>query len=105
MIVFAVVAPRTWRHVTHLDKFPIDHVGRRKSEIIADGRRNVQTGSVVSVRHRTLFPKNILKMMGHKWAAIFPFRVTSAIALANSKPAMPAHRLSFTCVSSFEPRN
>src|SRR6476660_3232057 len=44
-------------------------------------------------------------MIRAKWAAIFPLRITSAIAFANGDPVMPAYRLSRTRIRLFKPRN
>ena len=91
VIVFAVASPRTRRHVAHFDKLPIGYVGRRKPEIITDGRRNIQACSMVGIRLRPLILENVLKMIGAKRATIFPLGVAGAVAFSNGDPAIFAH--------------
>src|SRR5437762_6913946 len=59
---------------------------------------------MIKVRFGTLIAKDVLEMVGSKWAAIFPLRITSAITFANGNPAMPAHRLSLPRIGLLEPR-
>src|SRR5437879_13580422 len=60
---------------------------------------------MIKVRFGTLIAKDVLEMVGSKWAAIFPLRITSAITFANGEPAMPAHRLSLPPIGLLEPRD
>src|SRR6266542_833328 len=105
MIVFAVASPWAWRHIAEVNKLPVDDVGWREAEIIAHGGRNVQTSSVVNIWLGTLISEDVLKMIGEKRAAIFPFCITRTITLANGYPAVPAHRLSWPRVGLIKPGN
>src|SRR5712692_11782908 len=60
---------------------------------------------MIEVRFRFFVSKHVLEMIGTKWAAILPLRITGAIAFANCDPVMPANRLSLSHVGLFEPRN
>ena len=104
MVVVAVAPPRPRRDIAHFDKLPVGHVSRLQAEIIADRRRHIETGAVVQVRLRPLALENVLEMIGAKRPAIFPLRVSGAVALANGNPAMLANGLARLAVSLFEPR-
>src|SRR6266404_6676903 len=105
VIIVAVAPPRSRRHVTDFGKLPIGHVGRRKSQVIAHGRGNIQPGAVIEIRFGALISEDVLKMVSAKWAAVLPLSITSAIAFTNSEPTVPAYRLSLPCIGLFEPRN
>ena len=48
---------------------------------------------MVEVRLRPLVPENVLPMIGPERPAIFPLRVTDAVAVANRDPAIFADRM------------
>src|SRR6266567_1413261 len=103
MIVIAVVSPRTRRHIAHFHELPVSDVSRRQSQIIANCRGHIQTGSMVKIRLRPLIPEDVLKMIGPERPAIFPLRIANAIALTNGDPAITAYRLALARVGLFEP--
>ena len=47
IVVVAIGAPRTWRHIAHLYKLPVGNVGRLQSKIVTNSRRDVQPGAMV----------------------------------------------------------
>ena len=60
---------------------------------------------MVEVRLGPFVAKDILKMIRAKWTAVFPLRITSAVAFAYCDPTMPADRLALSHIRLFEPRN
>src|SRR5256885_16731513 len=60
---------------------------------------------MIKIRLWPLIAKDVLKMVGAKWATIFPLSITGAIAFTNGDPMVPAYRLSLPCIRLFEPRN
>src|SRR5207249_10400935 len=74
-------------------------------QIVTHSRGNIGHGAMIKIGPGTLISKNVLQMVRTKRAAVLPLRVTSAIAFANSQPAMPADGLPRSHISLFEPRN
>ena len=105
VIVVAVASPRAGRDITNFDKLPIGDVRRRQAQVIANGRRNIQTRPMIQIRFWPFILKYILKMIGTKRATIFPLRITRAIAFPNRNPATFAHRLTRPRVSMLKPRD
>lgn len=91
MIVISVASPRTRRHITDFDKLPIRYVRWGQTEIIANGRRNIQTSPAVQIGFWPFILEYILEMIGAKRAAIFPLRITGAIAFPYGDPVTFAH--------------
>src|SRR5947207_15644479 len=60
---------------------------------------------MVEVRLRPFILKNVLVMIGAKWAAIFPLRVASRVAFSDRDPASFTHRLARPRVDLFKPRD
>src|SRR5436190_4441670 len=60
---------------------------------------------MIKIRLWPLIAKDVLKMVGAKWATIFPLSITGAIAFTNGDPMVPAYRLSLLRIRLFEPRN
>src|SRR6266487_2110471 len=83
VIVFAVASPRARRHIAHFDKLPIGHVGWRQLEIIAHGRRNIQTSSTIQIWFWPFILEHVLEVIGAKWTAILPLRIARAISFSN----------------------
>src|SRR4030095_8216658 len=46
-VVVAQLRPWTGRNFAGLDKFPIGHIGLLEAEVIANGRRNIESGAPV----------------------------------------------------------
>src|SRR5437773_11618129 len=105
VIVFTVAPPRARRHIAHFDKLPIGYVGWRECEIIAHGRRNIQTSSMVQIWFWPFILEHVLEMIGAEWAAIFPLRIASTIPFSDGDPVIFAHGLTRSGVKLFEPRN
>ena len=105
VIVFTVAPPRARRHIAHFDKLPIGYVGWRECEIIAHGRRNIQTSSMVQIWFWPFVLEHVLKMIGAKWAAIFPLRIASMIPFSYGDPVIFAHGLTRSRVKLLEPGN
>src|SRR5581483_5894056 len=70
VVVFAVAPPWTRWHIANLYKLPISYIGWRQSEVVTNGRRNIQASTVVKIRFGTLVPEDILEMICAKWTAI-----------------------------------
>ena len=87
------------------DKSPISKVGRLQSKIIADSRRDIQSGAEVSIRFGPLVAEDVLEMIGPEWTAVLPLRVTNQVSLANSDPVILANGLPGCGVRLLEPRN
>src|SRR5207244_8026030 len=60
---------------------------------------------MVEVGLRPFILKNVLVMIGAKWAAIFPLRVASPVAFSDRDPAIFTHRLARPRVDLFKPRD
>ena len=91
VIVIPVASPRTRRHITHFDKLPIRDIRGSQAEVIANGRRNVQTSSTIQIGFWPFILEYILEVIGAKRAAIFPLRITGAIAFPYGDPVAFAH--------------
>src|SRR6266496_1354343 len=66
VIVFAIIPPRTWRHVAHVHKLPVRYVSWRESQVITNCRRNAQARAMSRVWLGPLILKNILKVISEK---------------------------------------
>ena len=105
VIILTVASPRARRHIPHFDKLPIGYVGWRQLEIIAHGRRNIQTSSTIQIWFWPFILEHVLEVIGAKWAAILPLRIARAISFSNGDPMIFAHRLTRSGVKLFEPGN
>src|SRR5262245_53270583 len=105
MIVIAIIPPWTGWNIPHFDKLPVGHVSRAEAEIIAHGRRDIETGSVIQIGLRSFILENILEMVGPERAAVLPLRIAHPVALADCEPAILADRMARLRVSGPEPWN
>src|SRR5205085_4242889 len=78
MIVVAIGAPWTGRNIPNFDKLPVSHIGRAETEVIAHGRRDIETGSVIQIGLRPFVLENVLEMVSPERSAVFPLRITHA---------------------------
>src|SRR4029453_12352198 len=72
MIVISIGAPWTGRNIPHFDKLPVGHIGRAEAEIIAHGRRDIETSAMIQIGLWAFILENILEMVGPEWPAVFP---------------------------------
>src|SRR5205823_412438 len=86
VVVITEGSPRTRRHVVHFHELPVGNVSWLERQIVPNRRRYVETRAPVQIRLRFLVLKHILIMVGAKWAAIFPLRVTGPIPFTNRNP-------------------
>src|SRR5689334_5291537 len=105
MIVVAIGAPWTGRYIPNFDELPVRHIGRTEAEIIAHGRRDIEAGSVIQIGLRPFILENVLEMVSPERSAVFPLRITDAVALADCEPAILAHGMAGLGISGFEPWN
>src|SRR2546430_8575147 len=104
-VVLSQLRPRTARHLAELDKLPAGHIRFLQAEVIAHGRRNIETGPFVQIGFRTFVAKNVLPMIGPKRARIFPLRIDGSIAFADRDPSTFASGNGRALVRFPEPRN
>src|SRR5207237_4792577 len=105
VVVLAITAPWSGRDIAHFHKLPVGHISRAEPKIISHCRRDIETGTVIQVRLRSLILKNVLEMVGAKRSAIFPLGIANATAFADSQPAVFANRTARFGVSSPKPWN
>ena len=76
VIVFTVASPRAGWHVAHFHKLPIRNVDWRKTEVIPDGRGNVQACAMIGIRlwpliWRSNGSSRKFDQVGHVWIGLF----------------------------------
>src|SRR6516165_1141642 len=82
-IVIAVHGPRTWWDFTEFCEFPIARIFVTQPQIIANGRRNIQTRALVQIRPRALVTEDILPVIRTEGTAILPLCITDSVSVSN----------------------
>src|SRR4029453_17581252 len=86
-VVVAELCPRTGRYFGKLDEFPIGHIGLLQAKVIADGRRNIESGAAVEIRFGPLVAEDVFPVIVTKRTGVLPLRVDCSVALADGPQA------------------
>src|SRR6266480_2360257 len=97
--------PGTAWHFIEIHEPPIGDVSWFQSEVIADGRRNIEPGAFVQVRFWPVVTENVLPVVGAEWSGVLPLRIRGSIAFADRDPSVFASRYGRSLVPFFKPRN
>lgn len=85
-IVFPIRRPRTAWYLGEINKSPMDFSVGFHTEVITDGRGDVNSGAVILGVFGWFISKDILPVIGGEWAAVFPLRVTDSFAVNDLNP-------------------
>src|SRR5260221_138122 len=86
VFVVAVHRPGTRRNLFEFDEAPIARVSATQSQVVPNGRRNVESGAKIQVRTRALIAKDVLPVIRAERAAIFPLGIADTSVVPNGDP-------------------
>ena len=92
-------------NIARFDKLPVGYVCGLQPKIIADRRRNIQSGAAVCIRFGSLISENVLKIICSERTTILPLRVTNPVAFANGDPMILAKGLARRSMGLSKPWN
>ena len=104
-VVVAVHCPWSGRDFSELGKSPVTGIFVAETEIIPDGWRNVQTGTLIQIGSRAFVAKDILPVIGAERATIFPLSITNSVPVTNGKPTTFQDGLTIPDIRLLKPRD
>ncbi len=101
--VLTVFFPRTVGHLGIFDEAPVTLLAGLQVEVISDGWRNIDGGTFVRTVLRAAVSEDIVVVIGHPWAAIFPLGVAASATVINLNPSPFEHGFTRFGVHAAEP--
>jgi len=78
-------------YVCFLNKSPVDQTKRSEVQVITIGGRNIDAGSMVKIRRRSLIAEYIACRVRAEWSYIFPLRKADFGSMPDLQPMSFAH--------------